>query len=136
MTGYVTYEASKSRVDDLHRRADRRRAAATAEPKTGVHRAESISVRRATHGDSEVLEMLAALDGAPVPSGDVLIAEVGDEPQAAVEIATGVTVADPFRKTAHVVELLSRRAAHLRPETDFSGRLRLRLRSRSAYRTA
>jgi hypothetical protein len=134
MTGYVTYEASLSRVEDLHRHAMRRPAARQDATQPRPARAQAIAVRRATAADRSALEMLAALDGGRMPSGDVLIAEIGDEPQAAIEVATGVTIADPFRKTAQLVELLTLRAAGLRRHADSPRRLRLR--SRSAYRTA
>jgi hypothetical protein len=106
MTGYLTYDAYTA----------------------------SIAIRRATAADRFVLERLAALDSAPAPSGEVLIAEVGDEAQAAIELESGATIADPFRPTVHLIELLSLRAALLHDGT--ASRRRLRLRSRSAYRTA
>src|SRR5215218_2597424 len=73
-----------------------------------------ISARRATGEDRVDLENLAALDSARALTGEILIAAVADEPQAAIEVATGATVADPFRPTAHLVELLELRAARLR----------------------
>jgi hypothetical protein len=90
-----------------------------------------IAIRRATESDRPTLHRLAALDSSRTPSGEVLIAEVDGEPQAAIEIAGGAVVADPFRPTAHVVELLGLRAARMRRPAE--SRLRLRLR---AYRTA
>jgi hypothetical protein len=92
------------------------------------------AIRRATEADRDALERLAALDSAPTPSGAVLIAEVGDEPQAAIEITGGTVVADPFRSTAHVVEMLRARAIRLSEPAGSSRRLRLRW--RSAYRAA
>jgi len=127
MTGYLTYAANAARLDEMRSR----RFVAEPEP-TPVR--QSIAIRRATQADRPVVERLAALDSAPAPSGELLIAEVGDEPQAAIEVATGATIADPFRPTVHLVELLSLRAAPLRDGT--APRRRLRLRSRSAYRTA
>jgi hypothetical protein len=94
----------------------------------------TIAIRRATESDRPALERLAALDSAPAPTGEVLIAEVGDEPQAAIEVASGATIADPFRPTAHLVELLGLRVARLRQGTGSPRRLRLR--SRSAYGAA
>jgi len=73
-----------------------------------------IAIRRATAADAPVLERLAALDSAAVPAGDVLIADAGGEPQAAVGIASGAVVADPFRPTADLVAVLRLRAATLR----------------------
>ncbi|MCA1697426.1 MAG: hypothetical protein LC790_00370 [Actinobacteria bacterium] len=94
---------------------------------------KSIAIRRATETDRAALERLAALDSAPTPSGEVLIAEVGGEPQAAIQIAGDAAIADPFRPTAHLIELLDLRAARLREATASPRPLRLRW--RSAYRT-
>ena len=41
----------------------------------------------------------------------MLLAVVGSEPVAALAVETGAVVADPFRPTADVVELLRRAAA-------------------------
>jgi hypothetical protein len=96
--------------------------------------ADNITIRRADEADSGALERLATLDSGRAFSGDVLIAAVDHEPQAAIEIATGATVADPFRPTAHLIDLLSVRAARLREQKRSPRRLRLRL--RPTYRTA
>jgi len=140
VTGYLTYDANVARLEDLHGRAERRRmtrrAARTATPaatQTRVGVAEPVTIRRATAADRATLERLAALDSARAPVGDVLIAEVGDEALGAIEVASGATIADPFRPTAELVELLSLRAARLRGGSDRRG---LRLRPRAAYRAA
>ncbi len=75
-----------------------------------------ITVRRATAGDSVALERLAALDSARVPSEPVLLAEVGGTALAAISLADGRVVADPFERTADLVELLRVRAAQARAE--------------------
>jgi hypothetical protein len=140
MTGQLTHDANQASLEDRLRHADSRRVArgaATAAPartETYVSTGEAIAIRRATEADRPALERLAALDSAPVPSGDVLIAEVGDEPRAAIEIASGDTIADPFRRTAHVVELVRLRAALIQEAAAPPRRLRLRL--RSAFRAA
>ncbi len=41
-----------------------------------------------------------------MPTGDVLIAEVGGDPRAALSRTSGAVVADPFHSTAELVELL------------------------------
>ena len=74
----------------------------------------SLAILRSGPGDRAALERLAALDSAPTPSGDVLIAEVSREPRAAIEVATGAAIGDPFRPTAQLVELLAVRAGQLR----------------------
>ena len=69
-----------------------------------------IIIRRASATDARALRRLAALDNAPAPAAgpDVLIAEIDGEPVAAV---TGDrAIADPFRRTAELVELLRLRA--------------------------
>ena len=75
----------------------------------------TIAIRSATAHDHEALVRLAALDTAAEPAGRVLLAEVDGEVQAAVEVATGRVVADPFRPTADVADLLRLRAARLSP---------------------
>ena len=66
----------------------------------------TISIRAAVPADARTLIRLAALDSAPVPIGPVLIADVGGEARAAIALRTGAIVADPFARTAELVELL------------------------------
>jgi hypothetical protein len=138
MTGYLPHDANVARMHDMRIRAAERRAfrrpTTTRQEQTMPTTTAPIAIRRASDADRAVLERLAALDSAPMPAGDVLIAEVGDEPQAAIDVATGATVADPFRPTANVVELLALRAAGLRDAS--TPRRRLGLRRRPAYRAA
>jgi hypothetical protein len=75
----------------------------------------TLTIRRASDADAPALNRLAALDSARPPSGDVLVAEVGSELWAAVEVKSGTAVADPFRRSGELVELLQFRAAGLRP---------------------
>jgi hypothetical protein len=79
-----------------------------------MHQLDPIKIRLTGPEDARALHRLAALDSSSVPSGWMLLAEVGDEPWAAVEVRTGIAVADPFRPTADIVELLRMRAARLR----------------------
>ena len=73
----------------------------------------ALTIRRADAADAFALRRLAALDSAYPPTGDVLLAEMGDELWAAVSIDTGATVADPFRPSGDVAELLRFRAERL-----------------------
>jgi len=73
----------------------------------------TIAIRPATARDHDVLAHLATLDTAPEPTGRVLLASVDGEVHAAVEVATGRVVADPFHPTAELAELLRLRAARL-----------------------
>lgn len=77
-----------------------------------------LTIRRADIADSGALAHLAALDSSDPPRGDALVAEVGQELWAAVEIESGSAVADPFRPSADLVELLRFRAARLRAEAS------------------
>jgi hypothetical protein len=79
---------------------------------------DTIKIRLTGPEDAPTLRRLAALDSAEVPSGWMLLAEVGDEPWAAVEVRTGVSIADPFRPTADIVALLRMRASRLRGEEE------------------
>jgi hypothetical protein len=66
-----------------------------------------ISIRPATAGDGRTLMRLAALDSArALPFGPALIAEIDGEPKAALSLRDDRVVADPFTRTAGVVELL------------------------------
>jgi hypothetical protein len=76
--------------------------------------ASPVVIRAARGSDAPALWRLAALDSARVPAGDVLIAETEGSLVAAHAPATGATIADPFRRTAEVVELLELRGAMLR----------------------
>ena len=66
----------------------------------------TLTIRRADLADLAALDRLAALDSASPPTGPALVAEVGGELWAALEIATGATIADPFRPSGDLVELL------------------------------
>lgn len=93
-----------------------------------MQRRYPIAIRRATEADRHTLERLAALDSSRIPSGEVLIAEVGEEPQAAIEVSSGAAVADPFRPTAELVSLLRLRARLMRDGAASPRRPRLRAR--------
>jgi hypothetical protein len=66
----------------------------------------AFTIRRADLADLAALDRLAALDSGTAPSGDVLVAEVAGELWAALEIDSGHVIADPFRPSGELVELL------------------------------
>jgi hypothetical protein len=76
--------------------------------------APSVVIRAARGSDGPALRRLAELDSATIPTGDLLLAESGDELVAALSVDTGARVADPFRRTADVVDLLAYRAKKIR----------------------
>ena len=67
---------------------------------------KTLTIRPADLADLAGLDRLAALDSASPPTGDVLVGEVGGELWAAVEIETGASIADPFRPSGELVDLL------------------------------
>jgi hypothetical protein len=70
-----------------------------------------LTLRVASPDDAPAVRRLAQLDSSRPPSGRVLLAVVGSEPVAALDVETGAVVADPFRPTADVVAVLRRAAA-------------------------
>jgi hypothetical protein len=86
-----------------------------------------ITIRDARAADTLELERLAQLDSARVPAGDVLVAEVSGKIVAAAS-DRGV-IADPFRLTSDVVDLLQLRSKALRSPRGSARRpVRARLR--------
>jgi hypothetical protein len=71
----------------------------------------TLTIRRADAADAGALVRLAALDSSFPPTGEMLLAEVGDELWAAVEVDTGAAIADPFRPSGDLVDLLRLRAS-------------------------
>jgi hypothetical protein len=65
-----------------------------------------ITLRRAAPDDELDVIRLAALDSAAVPPTPLLLGEVDGELRAAVSLRTGSAIADPFSRTADLVELL------------------------------
>jgi hypothetical protein len=102
--------------------ADRHAAAATARASRRARKAsarslgERLVLRRAAVEDAPALARLARLDSAPRPAGDMLVAELDEQIVAAVPVAGGPAIADPFRPTADVVELLQARVARFAPQ--------------------
>jgi hypothetical protein len=87
-----------------------------------------LRIRQARHADAAALERLASLDSSHAPSGDVLIAEVGDELWAAYSLEDGHHIADPLRPSADAVLMLAQRGRQLRREVRrrVHGRTRVR----------
>ena len=66
----------------------------------------SLTIRNSRPADASALRRLAALDSKTLPQGDMLVAEIAGEVVAAYSPERSRTSADPFRRTADVVELL------------------------------
>jgi hypothetical protein len=76
----------------------------------------SFRIRQATAQDADALVRLATLDSQAPLAGPALIGEVDSTPVAAVSLTSGRAIADPFRPTAGLVEVLRARAARLHGE--------------------
>ena len=103
------------------------RAARRARSTPAVADGERLVLRPAQAEDEAALARLARLDSARRPTGDMLVAEVGGQIVAAVPFGGGRAIADPFRPTADIVELLQARAELLAPTARRAPRTRLRL---------
>ena len=74
---------------------------------------DPVSIRLATSDDHPALVRLAALDSGEVPFRPALVAELDGELVAALSLRGGRPLADPFRRSAEIVELLELRARQL-----------------------
>ena len=74
---------------------------------------DPITIRRATPDDAAALERLARLDSQRVPAGPHLVATSDGRLVAAVSLADGRWVADPFVVSEPAVDLLRERARAL-----------------------
>jgi hypothetical protein len=72
-----------------------------------------ISIRIAGQREEAAIARLAQLSEHPVPSGRALVAEVDGQVRAALPLARGPMLVDPFHPSTEVRELLSLRAAQL-----------------------
>ena len=72
-----------------------------------------IELRLCRIGDDIALEELAVLAERPLPVGRFVVAVVDGRPVAALPIAGGHALTDPFVRTAHLRPLLELRAAQL-----------------------
>ena len=72
-----------------------------------------ITIGPATGDDRHELERLAELDSTTLPAGPMLVAKVGDEFTAAYSVTERRAIANPFRRTAELVELLRVHARQL-----------------------
>lgn len=97
-------QPTRSRTDrELHRRAVWQRP---------------VTLRLAAGRDDAALERLAQLDSRPLHPGPHLVAERDGRIEAASSLATGEMVADPFRRTAELCELLRCHAGGTRVQPE------------------
>jgi hypothetical protein len=82
----------------------------------------NLTIRSATAADTAALATLAALDSRAVPASPQLVATDGDQLIAAVSAHDGAAIADPFVRSADVVEILRRRARQVAEKPQRSRR--------------
>jgi len=91
---------------------------------------QAITIRPAAAADAAAVKRLAQLDSAPSLTGQVLLAECGNEAVAAIEIGSGSIIADPFQRTAEITLMLSMRRRDLAGPLVVAPRWRLRIRNK------
>jgi hypothetical protein len=76
--------------------------------------ATSYTIRMATSDDEAALVWLAQIDSRnPLSAGPVLLGEIDGKPQAALSLADGRVIANPFLPTAQLLAHIRMRAAAL-----------------------
>jgi hypothetical protein len=86
----------------------------------------AVTLRLADEADYRALERLAQLDSSPLPPGPHLLAERDGRVDAAISLAGGLLIADPFRRTAELSELLRCHAGDLRVAAERPSAQRLK----------
>jgi hypothetical protein len=108
---------SEQHVRDLHREAEqvrRGRRNGNGRPVEASSLSHTVVIRVASSAQDPALEHLLQLDGHRDLNGSrVLVAEVEGEALAALPLDGGEPIADPFRPTAALVEMLRLRALQL-----------------------
>ena len=84
-----------------------------------------IELRLCRAADDPALERLAALAERPMPFGRLVVALVNGQLVAALPLAGGRALTDPFSRTAPLLRLLELRAEQLRQPAPRRGALRL-----------
>lgn len=101
------------RIETLRRAA--RRPAIMARHAAAVETAD-VELRLCKAADDDALDRLAALSERPLPFGRLVVALVDGNLVAAMPVAGGHVLRDPFVPTSHLVPLLELRAGQLRLE--------------------
>lgn len=107
-------------------------------PTSVFRHSEPLTIRWATPDDADALGALAEIDEAEIPAAPLMVGFVGTQLWAAVSLCTGATIADPFRPSGQLAELLRERGRQLTvsaPRSSF-GLARLRRRPSNISLTA
>jgi len=116
---------ANARVDDSRRTAGSSPTRRRLPARPAASRAR-VTLRFGSPADEAPLARLAELDSARPPAQPVLLAEVDGRVRAAVALSDGSVVADPFYRTAELIDLLRARVRQLDRNVPMkrSGRLR------------
>ncbi len=117
MNSHLNRDVADTLVADRLREAERFRRSRVG-PRETPDEYDSITVRQAGPADAHALQRLSQLEGRPAPTGATLVAEVGRTVVAARSLETGDSVADPFKPSAELRELLALRATHIRHASE------------------
>jgi hypothetical protein len=115
MISSITTLAAREHVADLHRTAEKRRRMHSTVERNLAESASppAVALRMARADEGHVVRDLAALDDAPIPEGQVLLALVDGKAVAALSLRDGRVVANPFVHTEAATALLRLRADHV-----------------------
>lgn len=123
----LTFSRSQARLAERRRRAPATHHGA-GPPEPPLPEPLPVTIRFAGTQDAAALAALAQLDSAGPLALPALIAEVDGELRAALSLRDAAVIADPFRPTTALVELLRTRAGQLAsaPRSGLLARLRAR----------
>lgn len=106
----MTHPALTLSMAQVHRQTLHRTAAG---PRGAPETEPPVTIRFAGACDAAALADLAGLDSAKPPAEPILVAEVEGGLRAALSLADGAVIADPFHPTLAILELLRTRAEQL-----------------------
>ena len=97
-----------------------------------------ITIRTARAEDMREIARVAGRDTHELPEGALLVAKVGSDVRAAISLEDGSVIADPFHRTAELVQMLKIRAVAVRAarRSPIAPRRRSRQRPLSLSRAA
>jgi hypothetical protein len=133
----INFLAAQAHRRQLRDAADRQALANGLRGRAGagatVRTLGEVRIRYACEADARSLRLLAQLDSREAPAGAALIAELDGRPVAALPLDGSPPIADPFRPSAELLELLRIRAGQLqsnrRRQSASAGRLGLAARA-------
>ncbi len=109
----ITRQIVEARLEDIRRDNARRQLLASRSRQRPITDLADVALRLCRVSDDGAISRLAALEERPEPHGRFVVAEVNGQVVAALPLAGGAPLRDPFARTAHMIRLLEVRAAQL-----------------------